>query len=288
MALRKRADTLMFVRLVFAFSILSTISGHALKIEPWLGNVWEFEFDASYTYSRFHKVNHGVPQLHNPFNSNFLIFDLGVTPLFSLNSLPTMDFQAEVEFAATTKQDFGFQSGAFQARNQWLDDLTGDPISLMTGVIVRGVSHQSLRDVSCPYHSYANFEINSTVGKEWDSGPNWVLRTFGLLGIGNATRGYPWIRAHLAFQGNTNDTFQYHAFLRGYFGLGPKHDVHTNAFFGWAKTRHQSIDLGVAVRYMFDVWGWLEIDYAYRVYARSFPERVNFFTVTYHLPFSLF
>lgn len=260
----------------------------ALKMEPWLGNVWEFEFDASYLYSRFHNVSNAVPQLTSPSNNNFVFFDLGVTPLFGIDSLPTWDFQAEIEFAATPRQNFGFQSGALQARKQWLDDIMGDPVSFMTGIIARGVSHKSLRDVSCPYHSYANFELNGCIGKEWDSGADWLFRTFGFLGLGTASRGYPWIRAHLEFQGNAHDIVEYRLFAEGYFGLGNKRDVHTEAFFGWAKIHHQSIDLGLGIRYLLDVWGWLEIDYAYRVYAYSFPEHVNFAMISYHLPFSLF
>ena len=74
----------------------------------------------------------------------------------------------------------------------------------------------------------------------------------------------------------------------GNVGFGGKQHVDVHHFNGWAEFQHQSIDLGAAYGYEFALWGKLTATYAHRVFAHNFPERVNFFTLTYSLPFSYF
>jgi hypothetical protein len=153
---------------------------------------------------------------------------------------------------------------------------------------MRGAPHASLRDISCPYHSYANFELNSAIGKEWEQWDKWIARTYGLVGVGMASRGFPWIRTLLVGEGNYQDRFQGQFFVLGYFGTGDRRKVNINHFNGYAFIKHRSIDLGVNLRYLFDLWGSISLEYMYRVYARSYPEHVNSIMISYRLPFSLF
>jgi len=267
---------------------LSPLPLIALPIEPWLGNVWQFEFRPAYTYSHFNKVENAKKPLKHSSNDQFLRFGLGVVPMLGLVSPPDWGVDLEIEFADTPRQNFGFQSAALLLRKQWLDDIVGDPISLTTGISLRGVSHKSLRDISCPYHSYANIEFNAAAGKEWSHAAFWTWRTFAFAALGMANRGYPWGRAVLSFQGNHLNHFQYELFTEGYMGFGPQRVVNINHFFGYAKIKHRSIDVGFNLRYLFDIWGSLNFTYSYRVFARSFPAHANFFTLWYQLPFSLF
>jgi hypothetical protein len=258
------------------------ISLSALEIDPWFCNLWEFTFTPSYTYGRFHHVQNGHPQIKNVFNENLLNLALAVPP--SLN----WEVDGEVEFADTTRQSMGLRSGAAQVRYLWLDDVLGDAVSLTTGVSARGVSSHSLKDISCPYHSYANFEINTSIGREWDRGFDWRIRLYGFGAIGQGNVGYPWARAFATLEGNIQSTHRLGIFTEGYFGFGPHSRVSTNHFHGYADIRHQNIDLGVQYTYVFEIWGRLFFAYTRRLYAKSFPENVNFFTVSYMLPFSLF
>ena len=253
-----------------------------LEIKPWFHNTWEFIFTSSYSYGRFNSVQNGRPQLKKPFNENLVSFDLEFSPS------PNWDFDTDIEFAATTAESLGVRSGAIQARYLWLDDVLGDPVSLTTGLSIRGVSGRSLRDISCPYHFHLNFEAHAAVGKEWDQRFDWQMRVYGLGAIGMANSGYPWTRAFGMVEGNIQCKHRLGLFTEGYFGFGHHKQVRTKRFNGYADIRHRSIDAGIQYTYVFEIWGQLSLAYAHRFYARSFPEKVNFFTLSYTLPFSLF
>lgn len=262
--------------------LLLPISLSALQVQPWFHEIYEFTFTPSYTYSRYRDVQNGHPQLKSASNDHLIAFDLGISPM------QKWDVDADLEFADTPRQSLGFRSSALQLRYQWLDDIAGDPVSVTTGISGRGVGGHSLKDVSCPYHSYANFELNSAVGKEWDTGPFWFLRTFGFAAVGMANHGFPWMRALIDLEGNLHHTHRLGLFAEGYFGFGDKTRVHVDHFRGYSSLRHQSIDVGLKYTYAFQIWGRLSLAYTRRVFARSFPENVNFFTICYQLPFSLF
>ena len=137
--------------------LLLPISLSALQVQPWFHEIYEFTFTPSYTYSRYRDVQNGHPQLKSASNDHLIAFDLGISPM------QKWDVDADLEFADTPRQSLGFRSSALQLRYQWLDDIAGDPVSVTTGISGRGVGGHSLKDVSCPYHSYANFELNSAV-----------------------------------------------------------------------------------------------------------------------------
>ena len=254
----------------------------ALDKEPWLGNLWEFELDTAYTYSRYSKVANAKKPLKHSSNDQLIYVDFAVSPT------PNSQVDIDLELANTPRRPWGFQSSGIQYRTLWLDDVIGDPVSLTTGVSLRGVNHHSLQDVSCPYHSYLNAEINVSVGKETEAVPFWNTRTFLFAALGMANRGAPWARARLAFEKNDQDRHQWELFAEGYVGFGHHRSVDIGHFDGYASIRHRSLDLGSAYRHRFTIWGTISFEYACRIYARSFPEKVNFFTVRYQLPFSLF
>ncbi len=261
--------------------LLCPITVCALNREPWFCNVYEFTLTPSYTYSRYRDVQDGHPQLPSVSNDHLLAFDLAVPPS------PNWEAGADIEFAETPRQPFGIRSGALQGRYLWLNDCVGDPVSLSTGISARGVSHHSLKDVSSPYHSNVNFELNTSIGREWDQGFDWRLRLWGFGAIGMANRGFPWGRAFATFEGNIHH-HRLGLFSEFYAGFGDHALVNTRHFLGYAFIRHRSLDLGIQYTYAFEIWGHLSLSYTRRLYARSFPENVNFFTLSYLFPFSLF
>lgn len=267
---------------LLSLSCAAPLCATALYVDPWFGDIYEFNFRTNYTYSRYSHVQNSRPQLKSPSNDQRFAFSLEMPPS------DKFDVEFEIEFVDTPRQSWGLRSYAGQFRFLMLNDVEGDPISLTAGVNVRGVSRNSLRDVSSPYHSNTNFELNSAVGKEWSYRKYWTMRAFGFAGVGIANHGSPWLRTLAAFEGNVVDKHQYQVFTESYWGFGSQHRVNVDDFHGYAKIHHQSIDVGAGYSYLFDVWGSINFTYAFRVYARSFPEYVNFFALTYNLPFSFF
>jgi hypothetical protein len=253
----------------------------ALETKPWLGDVYEFNFQGVYSFSRFHKVQGASRQLKHPFHNQDVLLDLG----FTLSS--TFDLQAEGEFGQTSQTGWNFRSAALQGRWRLLDDIAGDPITLTLGLIFRGASPHFLHDISTPYAAPCNLELTCALGKEWSSVGVWTMRTYGLLSLGQGSRGFPWTRELAVWELNLNDTHRWTLFGEGYVGFGNRQHVNVRHFDGWGHFQHQSIDLGLSYGYKFGLYGVLTGSYARRVFAHNFPEHVNFFILSYQLPFSL-
>ena len=263
--------------------VLSCCSSlHALEMKPWLGDFLEFQFETAYTYSNYSKVNNACQQLCSTSNDQFLDFGL-VLPAW-----PTISVDMGLQFADTPRQPFGYRTYAIQARYEFLDDIQGDPVSLVASFNYRNVADISLHDVSCPYHGKNNFEVNLSIGKEWDKGPWWIYRVFGFFALGIANQGSPWTTGVVSFQGNIPDHQRWRVYANSYIGYGTQKMVNINCFDGYGHIQHRSIDLGAGYSYIFGVWGMLSLDYERRVYAHSFPENVNYLTLSYCLPFSIF
>ncbi len=258
------------------------LAASALEMQPWFGNVYEFHFLGDYTYSRYNKVDHATPPLKHPSNDQLFLLGLDFCPSSS------WDLDLDVEFVHTPRQEWGFRSAAAQIRRLWLDDVLYDSVSLTTGLLLRGVSGTSLKDVSCPYHAAFDMEMNIAIGKEWSSSAFWRYRLFGFGALGIGNRGSPWSRAHVAIELNSEDVHRYELFSDGYFGYGNEETINIKHFHSYAHIHHKSVDVGLSYGYMMSVWGTLYLSYAHRVYARSFPANTNFFSLSYNLPFSLF
>jgi len=265
------------------FFFLFPLTLISLERKPWFGNLFELESDSAFTYSRYHSIQDSVRPLTTPANNYLFYFDMGMAP----SSDWALDL--DIELAKTSERSFGVQSYAGQFRMLWYDDLIGDLFSVVTGVSARGVTGKSVRDVNSPYHSYFNAEINLALGKEIvEDPPFWRARSYFFGAVGMANKGSPWARANLYFDINKKDKHQFSLFGESYFGFGSQHEVNVDHFHGYAKIHHQSVDLGLAYRYGLNIWGLLSFEYAHRVYSRSFPKNVNFFTLRYQLPFSPF
>jgi hypothetical protein len=265
-------------RFLFALSLFP-IWVSALEVQPWFGDVFEFHFLGSYTYSRFNSVQNGMPQLTQPFNSNVFYGGLDFSPT------PEWSIDTDIQCAITSQAPFNFRSGALQARYLWLDDIVGDPVSFSTGANIRATSSTSLRDVSCPSHGNVDFEVNFSLGKEFDASDYWRFRTWAFGAVGHANRGSPWVRAIVALETNIDDEHKLAFYAQGSNGYGRHTVVEIDDFYGYARIRQKSIDLGIRYGYRIGVWGTLRFEYDRRVLAKSCPAKVNSFTFSYLLPF---
>jgi len=263
----------------FLFLFLIPFCANALEVQPWFGDVLEFHFLGGYTYSRFNHVQHAVPQLTSPFNSHVLYTGLDFSPT------PEWSIDMDMQFAATTKEPFNFRTVAVQARYLWLDDIVGDPVSLATGASIRPTTTRSLKDVSCPYHGNVDFELNFSIGKEFDASDCWRFRTWGYGAVGHSNRGSPWVRGIVAIETNIDDVHKFALYADGINGYGRHTRINPDHFFGYARIREKAIDLGFRYGYRIGVWGTLRLGYERRVLAKSCPAQVNSFIISYLLPF---
>ena len=265
---------------LFAALLLFPFFCGALEMQPWFGDVYEFHFLGTYSYSRFNKVQNGFPQLTSPFQANVVYLGLDFSPS------PEWSLDTDLQFADTTQQSFNFRTAAIQARYLWLDDIVGDRVSLTTGANMRITNTSSLEDVSCPSYGNVDFEVNFSIGREFDASDYWRFRLWGFGAVGHANRGSPWVRATLAIETNYDDAHKFAFYAYGTNAYGRHTQVDINDFHGYARIREKSIDLCFRYGYRIGVWGTLRAEYQRRVLAKSYPQNVNTFIIGYLLPFS--
>ena len=268
---------------VLQLALLSFLPAASIAIEaqPWFGDVYEFHFLQSYSYSWFNSVQSSSPPFNQFFQANLLYSGLEFAPS------PVWDIDADIQLAATSKVPFNFRSGALQVRYLWLDDIVGDPISLATGASVRVTAVSSLKDVSCPSHGNVDLELNFSLGKEFDAPSTWRFRTWLFGALGHANRGSPWVRAIGAFEINCEDVHKWAFYAEWINGYGRYTQIDVNNFFGYGKVREKAVDVGARYGHGLGVWGTLRLDYVRRVLAKVAPQNVNTFTLSWLLPFPI-
>lgn len=265
--------------LLFSAFLLPAVS-QGLEVQPWFGDVYEFHFLGSYAYSRFHSVQGAVPQLTRPFNANWIYTGLEFCPASEWS------VDGDLQFADTTKTSFNFRSGALQLRYLWLDDIVGNAVTLATGGNFRITSDESLHDVSCPSHSNVDFEINFSLGKEFDPSESWRWRLWCFGALGQANVGSPWVRAIAAIETNIEERHKWAIYGLGSNGYGRHTHPDPEHFNGYAKIRQKSIDLGIRYGYRMGVWGTLRLEYQRRLLAKACPQNTNTFILSLLIPFS--
>lgn len=263
----------------FLFLLAAPFLLFGLEEQPWFGEVYEFHFLGSYAYSRFHSVQNSVPHYNQPFQSNLAYLGLDFSPS------PVWSIDGDMQVAGTTAESFYFQSIALQARYLWLDDIIGDPITLTTGANGRFITTNALHDVSAMRHGNVDFEVNFSLGKEFDANDSWRMRAWVFGALGHANRGSPWVRATAALEANIEDQHKFALYATGMNGYGRHTHIDVNHFDGYAKIREKNIDLGFRYGYRVGVWGTLRFEYQRRLLAKSAPQRVNSFIFGYLLPF---
>lgn len=249
---------------------------------PWFGSLGEVHFRPKYSYSFFDEINPSTNPSDNTLFQNLFGIDLETT-------IPSeWNWQLELEFANATPVSFTYRSSAIQITKLWLDDVSGDPVSLTTGFSYRDSSNQLRRAFLTPYHARSNFEIHSSIGKEYSYNCYWLFRTYGTFAVGQGNKGASWLRGDYNLWFNFWDSCQIRLFAESYWGLGSKPYVPTSEFNGWAEIEHQSIDVGGSFCYQFSFYGKLRMDYLYRIYASNYPEKVHCFILSYNFPFCPF
>jgi hypothetical protein len=267
------------IKVIILFSFFFSGSLNAFMEKPWISEPYSSEFFLSYAFQHYPSIANEVG-VKTSSNDNFLVSDI------SFAFMDYWDLEAEIEFDETTAKNFGFESFGIQARKMLLNDLAGDLLTFSIGNNIRIVPHGRLIDPSTPYHNVFNIELNFSLGKEWNDYFDWFYRTWLLVGLGQANKGYPWIRFNYHFQGKVRDVWEWETFAIGYFGTAGKHAIDLKTFMGYYNIGHQSIDLGLGGSYLLGIWGKISLNGAYRVYAKAYPQNAITLTLSYTLPFS--
>ncbi|PCI78151.1 hypothetical protein COB21_01400 [Candidatus Aerophobetes bacterium] len=272
----------MFLRvLIGCVFLIRTASFTDFDIDPYFHKLAEFNFTPQVGGRLYDNVSHLKSEKKYSSKDVLVDFNLGV------RCLPEVDVQAELDFSRTHRLNFGLQRVGAQARYQLLDDIGGDPVSLILGGQFFYVPTRNMRDVSSPYHGQTNLEAGVSVGKEWSLNLTYVARLWGFVGMGQANRGLPWIKSQLHLD---TKCFLGRIFLygKGYFGLGNTKEINLARFDnGYGNIEHRSVDLGIKYLAKIGVWGDLTLGYQYRIWAYAFPEKTTIFYLAYRYPFSV-
>lgn len=239
--------------------------GEATEYQPWLGNFYEFEWRSSLRFQEYAWLSTDARLKKYRSHDVFLNASLS-------NALPDPEIGAEIEIVqgGTKKQKGGIDQVKITGRYLWLDDVAGDPLSVIFGLSYIQAFQRSLKDVSSFHHGLYNGEVFCSIGKETPLERLWGARWWVVGAIGVAEQGSPWMRIDLNYEKRIKDHHELAAFLRTLWGLGHKR-LRLHDFRGYGPIQHQSIDLGLRYTYVIEFYGNASIEYSFRPYAQNFP-----------------
>lgn len=254
---------------------------HAIDLKPWFGNAFEFEVRPAYVYQNFNKVNTAVGNLSYPSNDHFASLDVGIAIFGNWNA------QIQVIGAQTRAHSFNFDSALVMGQYLWMDDVIGDPVSLTTGITLCQATTISLHDLGSFHHGKFEGELHVAMGQEATCRNTWSSRWWIIGALGLADVGSPWWRLDGAAEMQICNGQFVEAGAYSLWGLGHSPLTSLVGFQGYGPINHGSVDAGLSYTYRFDIWGSLKVGYRRRLYARNFPEKVNYLIIEYFYPFGI-
>lgn len=259
--------------------LLSTAS--ATEFAPWFPPPFEIESHFTALYER-------VEQVQSPLGSfSFPINNGSARASFDLTPWPLWNVEAELYLTHTHKVNFAYEAALLTLRRSWLDDITGDPVSLVTGVTLSFPGHQFLHQFSFPYHGIANAEFHATVGKEWAHCQDWLFRFWSLAGFGVACRGSPWLHGVAVAEARLSCYTSAGLFVESLCGFGKHNIIPHTPFKGYGPIAHRNVDLGAFYSYGFSCLGTLSVFGWYNLYAHNFIQNYWGFALSLLVPFSI-
>lgn len=269
-----------WIRFSLLFLLLIAAQGSATEYQPWLGNIYEFEFRPSFTYQGYSHIVSNSTLKHYSSNDQFLHLSL-------CNALSN-GFGGEIELiqANTLRQHDDIDQFKVTGRYNWQDDIAGDPLSLMTGLSYIQAFKNSVKDVSSFHHGEYEGEFFLSAGKEIFSDTQWKFRWWGVLGIGVAERGSPWMRLRLDYEKWLGDQQEMRLFVHALWGLGHQR-LRLHPFHGYGPIQHQSVDIGFRYTHLLEYFGSASIEYSYRIHAQNFPAYTHRLLIQFLYTFGL-
>jgi len=272
-------------RLLATSLFLACVGGmlSATELAPWFGKTLEIEGRATTRVQCYNLLDTKSGSKKHPACDVFV--DLSAATAVDL--IVNVSAELEAVLAATRHRSFGFDSFLFTGRYLWLNDVIGDPISLVTGATISKVFRPARHDIGVFHHGGIQCEFHVAAGKEFSCEQFWLSRGWGVLGLGIADQGSPWLRANLAWERNWWNRHELKIFMDSLWGLGNRSLNLKHHFPGYGPIHHQSIDTGVRYRIAFESGAALSFEYAYRLFANNCPEYVNLLMVRLFYPFGL-
>lgn len=259
--------------------VLPQLLGAVVDYRPWFSRDLELQPWLSYRYQQYNRINGNGGSFTRNENDSFFDAGAGIAALGY-----AVDLEAEI--AKTSHQNYACDHFSLTGKYQLSDDVIGDSLSAVTGLTFTHAFKHSLFDISSFHHGKFEYEWYISAGREKSCGSFWLSRFWGVAAVGIADRGSPWIRADCTWERNWWDIHRVQVFIRTLWGLGEHGLTEERPFRGYGSIRHQSIDVGAGYVYQFEEYGRVGLDYAYRLYARNFPSRVNTVVLTYVYPLS--
>ncbi len=261
-------------------SLLLSFSCSATQLAPWFESCLELYPYASYQLQQYDTVQTKFGSVPRGTVDHFL--RLGIYSFYEVYAA-----ELETAFAQTKSNPFGFESAKLTLRYRWSDDLVGDFLSIVFGASYIQTVTERRDDISSFHHGNVEGEFFVTAGKEFSYRSFWCSRYWGLASFGIADKGSPWIRGRIQYDYNQFDVHRYGIFLQTLVGLGSDKLDLDEPFRGYGPIQHRSIEIGAEYRYNSFCFGILTLEYKRRLFARSFPEDVNLFKLTYTYPFGI-
>jgi hypothetical protein len=252
----------------------------ATELDPWHDAKYSVDVRGKCLLQDFRRLDTGCGSIKRPeFDAFYNFSALGV-----VNEAVT----AELEFLVSNTRYRGIGANALRLTGRYflLDDVIGDPVSLVTGLTASKIFRASKRNVAIFDHGGIACEAHVAVGKELSCEQFWTSRAWGVLGLGVADVGSPWLRANLVWERNWWNIHRLKVFADTVWGFGGKR-LCIYPFHGYGSVNYQAVDVGIRYGFIFPNNSILYAGYAYRVYGRNCPLHANLFQVEFLYPIKL-
>lgn len=259
------------------YLIATLLLGNAQATAPWFGRDKLVEITPRTSYQHYSKIETGEGVVDQEGANAFSCVDI------SIASDNKYDLLVKTLFSETNEHTFTLESLYSSIRRQWSSDIIGDPFTVVTGINLTLPTSSALRDYNTIYCGKLELEALAIVGRESSCGPFWSSRWWALIALGQADRGYPWIRADAAFEKNFTDRHQWKIFVKAARGLG-KESLSLSSFSGYGKIGYCTVDTGVAYSYQ---EGRVAVEYLLRAWGENTLLQAQSITLSIFLPFSL-
>ena len=244
----------------------------AIETLPWYGRDLELHLRATSLTQQYNRVNVGDGSRARASFDEFLT--LGMEGSYS-----EWQVEFETELAHSRDHEFGFDHFTLAGRYQVFDDILGDPVTATAGIRLIRALKSGLYDISSFHHGKSEAVFSLAVGRETAFRADWLSRVWGSFGFGIADFGSPWLEGDLAWEKNWPFEARLSIFTHLLGGFGKNH-LNIHHFRGYGPIRHRSIDVGFKYDLMTDCYGIIGLGYAYRVYAKNFPQHTSRLTVS--------
>lgn len=265
---------------IFSGFLLASVSVVATDRKPWLGELLEFEWKNQFEYQQYSAIDTNGQRKGYANNDLFLTSSLEVALPNLSNGNPDYSLEIELTQASTRRQSGGIDNFTLTGKRMIFDDIAGDPFALVAGISYIQAFKPSLNDVSSFHHGHTEGEFFLSAGKEYSESLtcsdviDWKNRWWITGGVGIGSKGAPWLRLDGAFDYRLYDYHECRFFVDTLWGLGNR-SLHLHRFKGYGAINHQSVDIGLRYKWLFENFGSFSILYANRVYARNFPAHAN-------------